>query len=173
MATPESAVLTMPIAAIGYTSGNLVEPLLHALAAALDARGVPWCGLLQGTRCATTPFAPLTLWPGGEPLDYQDTRPGISGCRLDADALARAGQALRARIAAHSPRVVLFNKFGEQEARGDGLRDEMAAVVSAGLPLLTAVATRWQAEWDAFTGGAGVLLPADLDAALAWCDRLA
>jgi hypothetical protein len=71
-----------------------------------------------------------------------------------------------------SPSLAVFNKFGGQEAAGGGLRDEMAAAVMAGVPVLTMVGERFMTQWLEFTGGDSVQLPCSVEAALDWWDSL-
>ena len=61
-----------------------------------------------------------------------------------------------------------MNKFGAREVGGAGLRDDMAATVLAGVPLLTAVGERFMPEWREFTGGEFTALKADVADILAW-----
>lgn len=115
----------------------------------------------------------LELLPSGRRLPIsQNLGSGASGCRLDTVALAEAASIMRRAIDA-SPQLVVFNKFGAQEAAGRGLRDEMTAAAVGGLPVLTAVSAALLNEWSDFTGGGAVQLPCSVDAALAWWDALA
>lgn len=96
------------------------------------------------------------------------------GCRLDpaamAEAVATAEAALARVIADPAPRkLCLVNKFGKSEVEGRGFRPMIAEALAAGIPVLTSVAPGHHKDFDAFLGGMGEELPADLQAVLAWC----
>ena len=164
---------TLPIAAVVYSPDTDPSPLLAAVAAALGARGVRVAGVVQhdlGPRemCGME----LEVLPSGARMPMtQALGEGATGCRLDPAALAEAGAQVRAAIDT-GPQLVVFNKFATQEVAGGGLRDEMAAAVLAGIPLLTAVAERYVDEWQGFTGGESTLLACTQEAMLAWWDTL-
>ncbi|MDX9715999.1 MAG: DUF2478 domain-containing protein [Thauera sp.] len=159
------------IAAVVYKPTDNIETLLAHAARALAKRGVRLGGVLQHD-IATVIEDPCAMQlenlETGEsiPLSQELGRGSIS-CRVDPDALARGSMAVRGALA-RGVDLVIINKFGAQEVAGAGLRDEMAEAVLAGVPLLTAVAERFLAEWKDFTGGEGMLLDPTLDAILAW-----
>lgn len=163
----------LPIAAVVYAPDTDPSPLLAAVAATLGERGVRVAGVVQrdlGPRekCAME----LEVLPAGVRMPMtQELGEGASGCRLDPAALAEAAAQVRAALDT-GPQLAVFNKFATQEVSGGGLRDEMAAAVLAGIPLLTAVAARYVDEWQAFTGGESTLLACTQDAMLAWWDTL-
>lgn len=169
MSTQHSTPRT--IAALVYQPGTDPSPVLEKVVRALQQRGVALAGAIQHSDgpCSME----LELLPSGRRLPIsQNLGSGASGCRLDTVALAEAASIMRRAIDA-SPQLVVFNKFGAQEAAGRGLRDEMTAAAVGGLPVLTAVSAALLNEWSDFTGGGAVQLPCSVDAALAWWDALA
>lgn len=159
------------IAALVYGDSVDPAPALEEIVTRLRQRGVALAGAIQGSgsACSVT----LELLPSGLRIPIlQNLGHGALGCRLDSSALAEAASAVRQAIDA-SPALAIFNKFGAQEAAGHGLRDEMAAAVAAGVPVLTAVRDNLLAPWAEFTGGEFVPLACSADAALAWWDALA
>lgn len=156
------------IAALVYGPEIDTTPILAEVVRTLRARGVALAGAIQHNdgSCAMA----LEILPSGIRMPISQTLGGGSkGCRLDSGALSEAAGLIRRSIES-SPQLVLFNKFGAQEAAGSGLRDEMAAAAVSGIPLLTAVSASLVAEWSAFTGGADVQLACSAEAALAWWD---
>jgi nucleoside-triphosphatase THEP1 len=69
------------------------------------------------------------------------------------------------RALADRPDVVIVNKFGKSESEGGGLRDVIADVVGAGIPLLISVPRRNLDAWRSFAGDAATEI--DLDVGMA------
>ncbi|NLS67677.1 DUF2478 domain-containing protein [Bradyrhizobium brasilense] len=95
---------------------------------------------------------------------------GAASCKLDTNGLAEAAlvvsQALRDKVD-----LLVISKFAKQEAVGRGLRAEFVDAITRGVPLLTAVPRKCLADWRAFTGDVGMLLPCDRQALEEWwCD---
>jgi hypothetical protein len=160
----------MPIAALVYSPEADPEAVLAEVVRLLQARGVALAGGIEHNSGVCS--SEMELLPSGVRMSIsQDLGSGASGCRLDTTALAEAASAMRRAIEA-SPSLAVFNKFGGQEAAGGGLRDEMAAAVMAGVPVLTMVGERFMTQWLEFTGGDSVQLPCSVEAALDWWDSL-
>ncbi|HRQ56264.1 MAG TPA: DUF2478 domain-containing protein [Azoarcus taiwanensis] len=163
-----------PIAAVVYKPTDHVEPLLLRVAIALRNRGLRVGGVLQHDMAAIAedPCAmELEDLHSGEKFALsQELGSGSEACRLDPASLAHAAVAIR-RALDDGVDVVMFNKFGAQEAGGAGLRDEMGLAVVSGVPMLTAVGERFLDEWETFTGGVATVLPPDDASILAWCDQ--
>lgn len=160
----------MPIAALIYDLETDPGPVLVETARALEARGVTLAGAIELSTgsCAME----LELLPSARRIPIsQNLGSGASGCRLDTTALAEAASMVRQAIAG-KPSLVIFNKFGAQEAEGGGLHGEIAAAVSAGVPVLIPVPERFLAQWSEFTGAEFTALSCDTDAALAWWDSV-
>ena len=96
---------------------------------------------------------------------------GSTSCCLDPSGLMEASSVLRDALA-ERPDLVSINRFGVMEASGRGFYDEILALVSAGIPLLTLVNPKYQAAWLAFSGAADSLLPLQESALHAWADAL-
>jgi hypothetical protein len=90
------------------------------------------------------------------------------GCRLDLSSLVKAGGWLRAAIETR-PDVLFINRFGRQESGGRGLRDEIAAAIETGLPVVIAINKAFLPEWHAFVGMACADITADPTRIEAWC----
>ena len=163
----------LPIAALVYSAEQNPSPLLAEVARQLSARGVSLVGAVQhdlGPK--ETCGMEFEMLPSGTRMALsQDLGPGSNACRLDPAAMAEASALVQQAIDAGA-QLAIFNKFGAQEVAGEGLRDEMAAAVMAGIPLLTAVAERFTDDWTAFTGGASALLPCTVEDALRWWETL-
>jgi hypothetical protein len=105
-----------------------------------------------------------------EYLVSQPLGAGSNACRADAQGFARASRVLRDALA-QQPDLVIVNRFGRMEAEGEGYVDELLALMSAGVPLLTVVAERHLEAWQRFSGGATVL-PAEAGAVAEWLERV-
>lgn len=161
----------LPIAAVVYPPTLDIGAFMRATAAALAGHGVRLGGVVQHDARAN-PDDPCAmaledLASGARFNLTQDLGSGSTACRLDTGALAQAAVAVRQAIEQGAD-LVMFNKFGAQEAGGGGLRAEMGLAAARGIPVLTAVAERLSADWQRFTGDPATLLPAKIDAVLAW-----
>lgn len=170
-----NASAVLPIAAIVYTPEDDIEALLAEAALRLSAQGVRIGGVIQhdiegvGDEPCAMELEDLT---SGQRLPLtQDLGCDSVACRLDTDSLARAAALVRNGIDIGAE-LIIFNKFGGQEAAGAGLRDEMGFAVLAGRPLLTAVGKRFLSEWAEFTGGDCTLLEPSVDSVIAWWSSL-
>lgn len=155
-----------------YAPGRNVDALIVRLAARLKARGLRLAGLLQHDRgeCGASDFAMNledlatgALLPLALP---QPPQPQV--CRLDPAGLAAGAAALAAALAEPAD-LVLVNKFGRQEALGRGLRDELAAAILSGRPVLTSVREDFLPAWIDFAGPDWTRLSPDLATLEAWC----
>jgi nucleoside-triphosphatase THEP1 len=161
----------LAVAAVVYEAGSRIEEFFATLAARLRAEGIAVSGLLQRSlRARAEDRCSFEMEDLGQGVRYrisQDLGPGSDACSIDRAAIASASVVLR-RAILDAPDVVLVNKFGALEAAGEGLREDMNAVVAAGLPLLTTVSREQLDDWRAYVGGASAELPMDLDAVVAW-----
>lgn len=155
-----------------YAPGHNVDAQLVRLAARLKARGHRLVGLVQHDRgeCGAPDFAMNledlatgALLPLALP---QPPQPQV--CRLDPAGLAAGAAALAAALAEPAD-LVLVNKFGRQEAMGRGLRDELAAAILSGRPVLTSVREDFLPAWTAFAGSDWTRLSPDLATLEEWC----
>jgi len=159
------------LAAIPYDSGFRIDGFMAELAQRLRARGLRLGGVVQHNEgaceqgCLSMALEDLA---SGERFAISEDRGAASaGCRLDAAGLAAAGGALTAALAGGAE-LVIVNKFGRQEMLGQGLRQEIAAALMAGLPLLIAVRQDFLPAWRDFVGEDWTELPTKLEAIEAW-----
>jgi uncharacterized protein (DUF4213/DUF364 family) len=162
-------------AAIVYTPDQKVDDLLARFADELKGQGVAVRGIVQrNTPDPGGGHAQMDLIDVANGDAYpisQNLGRGASSCRLDQAGLTAASAVLRHAIA-DRPALLITNRFGEQEATGRGFAEEMLTAMSEGIPVLTAVADRWQAQWQAFTGGGATVLPPSLPAMHCWFNSL-
>jgi hypothetical protein len=168
------------LAAIRYRAGFPIDDFMADMALRLHRRGRRLSGLVQRNHgdcdsgCATMALEDLAS--GRRFPISEDRGAGATGCRLDASGLAAAAGALAASLVASSEGaadLVLVNKFGRQEALGQGLRQEIAAAIAADLPVLIAVREDVLPAWRAFAGDDWLELSTDPDAIEAWADARA
>lgn len=163
--------MTVPLAAIVYSSGFPIDELMVEVADVLKREAIRLGGVVQHNNgdcvsgCASMALEDLAsgrLFPISE-----DRGAGSAGCRLDPAGLAAAGAAVSSALSGLVD-FVIVNKFGKQEALGQGLRTEIAAGVVAGLPLLTAVRDDMLAAWSGFAGEDWQRLPPEHGAVMDW-----
>lgn len=157
-----------PAAAVVYAERGSVDALLADLAGALKERGHRIRGLVQKTPTDAPDNVLLVDLERGEayPL-FQNLGAGSTSCGLDTQGIAAASMVLRRALDEH-PDLVVVNRFGALESTGAGFADEMLALMSEGIPLLTAVAEKNLASWRAFTGHLATELPPQREALEAW-----
>jgi len=133
---------------------DAVDRLIAGIAGRLAAAGVPLGGAVQVNKagrggCAGEMRLSL-LGLGEERVISQQLGAGAGGCRLDSGALELAV----ARMADSLPgaRLVVFNKFGKQEATGRGVRPLIAEAVERDLPVLLAVSPEVEEAFHDFAG---------------------
>jgi hypothetical protein len=157
-------------AAIEHDGSGDIDALLASVVQAQRLLGRRVCGLLmtypEGRDSCAGPMVLVDIdkgdaYPVSQPLG-RDSR----ACRADTQGFAHAGRVLRAALA-EAPDLVIINRFGSLEAEGGGFAAELLELMSSGVPVLTAVATRHAAAWTLFSGGAP-LLPARAEAVNAW-----
>lgn len=137
------------------------EALLAAFVETLARRPVRLGGVLQDTNrddpdhpCRMTMVDVAT---GQRFALSQDLGRASDSCRLDTDALARGAVILRQAIAARVD-LVIVNKFGKQEAEGQGLVAELFEALSEGLPVLVPIHRRHWVAWETLSGGVGDII---------------
>ncbi|WP_433996556.1 DUF2478 domain-containing protein [Bradyrhizobium iriomotense] len=163
------------VAAILYRSQDDVDALLADFAETLARSGERIGGVVQrnikdGAGCQVGMQA-IDLMTGREISICQPLGSGAMACKLDAAGLAEAAVAVTRAIAADVDLVVI-NKFSKQEAAGEGLRDELAGAIAAGIPVLTAVPEKCLDAWNDFTGGIGTSLLCERSAIEGWWQDL-
>lgn|SRR6478735_935535 len=159
------------LAAIPYASGSAIDAFMQGLAAQLRQRGLRLGGVVQHNddacddRCMAMSLE--DLGSGRRFPISQDLGAAAAGCHLDAAGLAAASAAFAGALAERVD-LVIVNKFGKQEALGEGLRQEIADAVMAGLPVLIAVRHDFLPAWRDFAGDDWVELAADAVAVERW-----
>jgi hypothetical protein len=163
------------VAAIVYDAGNAADARLAQAVAACRAQGAVMTGLVQHNdgECAVPGFAmALEDITSGRRIALTDITVAKSqGCMLDMGGLAEAAATLAPELHGGSDCVVV-NKFGRQEMLGRGLRAEMAALVCAGLPVLTTVRRDFLPAFEAFAGEDWARIEPEPRAILAWLKGL-
>lgn len=94
-----------------------------------------------------------------------NTTPGT--CLLDYSMLAECSNAINRAISGDFDLVVI-EKFGRQEAKGEGLVDEIMAILASDRPAIISLPQNYKTEWDKMTGGEIEILPPSIDAMLEW-----
>jgi len=160
------------LAAIVYEAGFPIDEFLTRVANQLRAEHIRLGGALQENlpgdagRCSAMTLVDLSS--RGRFRISQDLGSQAEGCRLDAQGIAEF-VALLDRAPDQDAELMVLNRFGRAEAEGGGLRTAFARAMEAGIPVLTAVRAPYTEAWSQFHGRLATDLPADIDAALAWC----
>jgi len=168
----------LPIAAIVHDGKHMTDGVL--LDFVEDLRRQNWVlrGLVSGVmRKATNEASHCTLRTVRDlhtdkvyPIS-QNLGKGSVACCLDVGALMDAAGVLhRARQA--QPDLVIVNRFGILEADGGGFVQEMLALMTDGIPMLTVVSKTYLDAWRTFTGGLAQELTPDKEAWHAWTKTL-
>jgi len=148
------------LAALVYGPDEAPDALLSAFTADLAGRGTRVAGLIQGGHRAGAPQLSAVLVHSGEGVElFQDLGSYAQGCRLDLQALTRAGQEIATAIDAGADLLVI-NRFGKQEREGKGLLYLIERALSADMPVLVAVPDYCFDAWVKFAEGMSVKIPA-------------
>ncbi len=163
------------VAAVLYRPQDDVDTLLADFAESLSRAGARIGGIVQrnvkdasGKRQS---MQAVDLLTGREISICQALGSGAMACKLDAAGLAEASVAV-ARAISEEVDLLVINKFAKQEASGEGLREEFAGAIIAGVPILTAVPEKCLSDWQAFTGDVGTTLLCDRHVVEGWWDDL-
>ena len=97
--------------------------------------------------------------------------PNAAECRLDPVMLQRAAKRVHAAKEA-AAELIFVPRFGREEARGEGFRDELARAISYNRRVLMAVPRGMTDNWLAFNDGIGTLLDARLWVLKDWWSEL-
>lgn len=163
---------------IAYTMAHgrgELDLLLSDLAKRLEARGVKTRGIVQtNSECAPDRLCDMDVQvlPDGKVIRIsQSLGKDSKGCRLDPDAMARAVTEV-ARSMESPYDVFLLNKFGKQEADGQGFRDLIADAVASGATVIAGTNPLNAENFEGFADGMATKVEADIDALLAWFDAV-
>lgn len=158
------------IAAILYASGDDVTGVLDAFVRALQDRGLDVHGIRQedapnhGKDAIDIKTGERT--PLKRPSAYEHEH-GL--CALDLGQLAEATRTLR-RARQESADIVVVERFGKAERAGDGLADDLLALMADGIPTVVSVPEEEREAWNHFTDGLGDVLACDVEALMKWWD---
>ena len=163
------------IAVIVHEGGKGADQRLARAVTQCQARGLVITGLVQHNdgECALPGFAmALEDIATGQRIGITEISVGASqGCRLDAGGLAQAAVMLNVERHRES-QLVVINKFGRQEVLGQGLRAEMAALLTSGLPVLTTVRRDFLPAFETFAGADWAEITADAGEIVGWLAAL-
>lgn len=168
---PATPPIGAPIAAIIHDAQGEPDAVLSAFAAAQLAAGWRVRGLVHlphepaanGKRMVLVDVTdPTARYPISQALG-----PAACGCNLDPRGIADASGVLR-RALQEPAELAISNRFGTLESQGQGMADELLALMLAGIPVVTAVNVRYLAAWREFTGGMAQELPPQITALDAW-----
>ncbi len=146
---------------------------LSDFAAELRARGVRVGGLVQDVlrdgAGKMTGIDMVALDTGQRIAINRPTRENLENktCSLDTSALTESTEALR-RAIREGVDLIVLEKFGEQEQKGQGLNDEIFMAIAEEIPLLIAVPEFALDLWQERTGAMGETLPYSIDAFQRW-----
>lgn len=171
MTTDSTALDPNRVAAILYRPQDDVDTLLADFAHELLRRGERVGGVVQRNikedgDCQVR-MEVIDLLSGREISICQPLGSGATSCKLDPAGLAEAAVAV-SRAIQEDVALVVVNKFAKQEAFGQGLRQELAEAIAAGIPVLTAVPEKCFDAWMEFTGGIGTTLLCERQAIEEW-----
>ena len=158
------------VAAVRYTADDDVAAVLDAFTDWLEQRGLA----VHGIRQVDTPdhgkdavdIRTGQRTPLKRPSAYEYEH-GL--CSLDLSQLAAATETLRRARDEHAD-VVIVERFGKAERKGEGLADDLLALMAGGTPTVVTVPEEELDAWARFTGGLGDVLACDAAALMAWWD---
>eukprot|EP00906_Rhabdomonas_costata_P035440 RCo049785 len=127
----------LPIAAVIADDPQLADAAVRRLLERLRGEGWRVGGLLQESEGEDWQCQVWLQEIGGERryLITQNLGAGSESCRLDLSRLAEAGEVLRGLVDGQLD-LVVFNRFGGLEAKGQGFAAEMLALMARGQPVL-------------------------------------
>lgn len=157
---------------------GVADSLLDRVAAHLMARGIPLAGAVQrnpeGARDGRCHMDLHVLSADRTVRISQDLGALAKGCRLDPGGLeAAVGLAEAALAAEPTPKLVIVNKFGKQEADGKGFRPLIGRALAEGVPVLVGVNPGNRAGFDAFAEGMAEQVPSTYEGLMAWAEKAA
>lgn len=160
---PAATAPEPPPGAVLYAPGGPKSRVLHDFARALKARGWRVGGIVIDTLYDTagqkTGLDLIDLASERRlPFARPDTR-GIAIGRwvLEPATLAEGDRIVRGAVEAGAE-LVIVDKYGPLESRGEGFAGGLRAALDAGRPLLAAVRSEFLDGWDAFAGRPTALL---------------
>ena len=162
-------------AAVIRPQGAGIVDCLEGFTRILQGQGYVVRGLIQRNGPENPPCGcTMTLVDLDTSQHYrinQNLGPESSCCRVDTSGFAEASQVLRRAMTADTDLVVV-NKFGKLETQGQGLAEEMMAIMAQGIPLITTVESPSLDIWRQITGGLADELPANCGGLMRWWDSI-
>lgn len=161
-------------AAIVHSDDRKGDSLLQELIRQRMAQGWKIRGLITARGKDPNGQLPMQIADlyRGQTYDIsQSLGSGSLSCSLDHSGLATASAVLRDALA-EKPDLVVVNRFGPAEAAGRGFHEEMLALMSAAIPLLTLTRAEYAEDWHRFTGDFACILPLENNAIDQWLDAL-
>jgi hypothetical protein len=168
-ATHDEKTSEFSIAAIVYSEHGVADNLLAEFALGLRREGWHVQGLVQQKKDGHGKAATMLIDLETEkcyPL-FPNPPSNPDSCSLDPGSIADASIALRRALETRAD-LAIANHFGALEADGKGLIAEMLALMTGGIPLLTAVPSDYLMDWRSFSGHASVELPPEMGALREW-----
>lgn len=161
----------MKLACVCIQGRGKTDLFLRDVAEQLEAKGVRLAGTVQSnierpnrSKCDMD----LRVLPDGPVVRISEDRGDLArGCILDSGALEQTVFEVERRLDGAS--LVIVNKFGKRESEGKGLVPVIATALHNSVPVLVGVNGLNQPAFLSFCDSAAVMLPADLDAVLDWC----
>jgi uncharacterized protein (DUF4213/DUF364 family)/nucleoside-triphosphatase THEP1 len=156
-----------------YSPNSLKSQVLAAFAADLQARGWRVGGVVIDTlydEAGQKSGLDLVDLATGRHLPY--ARPETTGIAigrwvLDPATLAEGDRIIRQAVE-DGAELVVVDKFGPLESRGEGFAPGLRAALAAGRPLLVAVRGEFLDGWDAFADRSTTILRAETAALWRW-----
>lgn len=160
----------MKIAYVCCEDEGSTDRVIAAVADRATAEGIRLVGTVQTNdpdRADEKCLIILELLPDRERRNISvDLEPGVTGCRLDPEALEQAVLVVENRLP--SAQALFVNKFGKQEVAGRGLVSAIGEATARRLPVLVGVAPQWRSAFLEFTEGHALALPTEDGAILDW-----
>ena len=157
------------IAAVLEDDGTATQALLATMVADWRDSGAKIAGViaeLHGLPDRTCGAGFLRDIASGKPYRiYLEAPSRQNSCHLDAAGVASVCKAILDQISMSD--LVVLNKFGKLERRGEGLAAAFALAIGAGKPVLTTVSDRYRDAWQTFAPDTS-FLPADQAALQHW-----
>jgi nucleoside-triphosphatase THEP1 len=147
------------LAAVVYGTKDDPDSLLLEFARDLGREGFRVVGVVQRRRAQRGVDAALdvVVLPTGRIVALDHER-GPSACRLDSGRLAGIAHAVAVDIAAGAD-LLIVNRFGRMESRGQGLVGLIRQAVAADIPVLTAVPEAHFASCVKYSDGMNIRVP--------------
>mgnify|MGYP001765703459 CR=1 FL=1 len=161
----------MRLAHVSISGRGETDRFLAQVADVLELAGVRLAGTVQTNlaragrdRCDMD----LRVLPDGPVFRISEDRGALArGCMLDHGALEQTVTEVARRL--DGAEMLIVNKFGKAESEGRGLVPVISDALARGMPVIVGVNALNLPLFLDFAGGLSTALPADVQAASAWC----